>query len=116
MAMQGPTIFVLNRGWVIVALWEQDTTDFLQINLGQASTVRRWGTTNGLGELAQFGPKSGTILDAEPTGGTLRKSAVMRTLKCNAEAWQSWVLKSKAAKSPASGSTGSKTTATAGSL
>jgi len=53
-------IVILNRGWVAVG-------DFSRCGdmcrLENASVIRRWGTTEGLGELAIGGPQSDTILD-----------------------------------------------------
>lgn len=85
-----PTIFVLNRGYIIVARWEQDQVDFMQINLLESAGIRRWGTTSGLGELAHKGPLPQTILDPEPEGGTIRKSQIIRTYHCNQKAWSKW--------------------------
>lgn len=53
-------IVVLQRGWVLIGKFERlgDTC-----KLNNASVIRNWGTKKGLGELAQDGPQSNTILD-----------------------------------------------------
>lgn len=53
-------IVVLQRGWVLVGKFERDGD---QCKLHQASVIRNWGTTKGLGELAKDGPTSSTKLD-----------------------------------------------------
>jgi len=55
-------IVVLQRGWVAVGYYTEDGDRVL---LDNASVIRRWGTTKGLGELVN-GPTSRTIL--EPAG------------------------------------------------
>lgn len=66
----GPTppvqIVVLQRGWVAVGRWHQDGEDVV---LGDARIIRTWGTTKGLGQLAEEGPTKATVLDP---AGTLR--------------------------------------------
>jgi hypothetical protein len=46
-------IVVLQRGWVAIGRFSQKGE---QCHLTNASVVRRWGTENGLGELAEKGP------------------------------------------------------------
>jgi hypothetical protein len=59
-------IVVLQRGWVAVGnLW----SDGDGLRLEEASVIRRWGTTKGLGQLAFEGPTKSTVLDP---AGTLR--------------------------------------------
>ena len=59
-------IVVLQRGWVAVGRYQaqSDTEHLLQ----DASVIRIWGTTKGLGEL-RSGPTSKTVLDK---AGTVR--------------------------------------------
>ena len=60
---QNPTtikIVVLQRGWVLIGKFERDGD---QCKLHQASVIRNWGTTKGLGELAKDGPTSSTKID-----------------------------------------------------
>ena len=53
-------IVILQRGWVLVGDFSQEGPN---CTLSNASVIRIWGTTKGLGELALEGPKSGTKLD-----------------------------------------------------
>lgn len=53
-------IVVLQRGWVLVGIFEETPTG---CKLHNASVIRNWGTTKGLGELAASGPQSATKLD-----------------------------------------------------
>ena len=61
--LQAPTkikIVVLQRGWVLIGRFERDGND---CKLHDASVIRNWGTTKGLGELALSGRTKGTKLD-----------------------------------------------------
>jgi hypothetical protein len=51
---------VLQRGWVVVGRYERKGD---QCFLHDANTVRNWGTTKGLGEIAKDGPTKDTKLD-----------------------------------------------------
>lgn len=53
-------IVVAQRGWVFVGNWSQNGTE---VTLTNASVIRRWGTTKGLGQLALDGPTASTVLD-----------------------------------------------------
>lgn len=53
-------IVILQRGWIMIGRLERNGSD---CKLHNASTIRSWGTTKGLGELAQNGPTSKTVLD-----------------------------------------------------
>jgi len=76
-------IIIAQRGWVFVGDVE---TSGEQITISNASCIRRWGTTKGLGELAFEGPKSATVLDKM---GTVRLHvlAVVAALDCEAGKW-----------------------------
>lgn len=52
-------IVVLQRGWVVIGRFERTGND---CKLNNAHIIRKWGTENGLGELAK-GKKKDTILD-----------------------------------------------------
>ena len=58
----GPTkIVILQRGWVMVG---QLVRNGSECKLYNASVIRTWGTTKGLGEIALNGPiKDKTVLD-----------------------------------------------------
>ena|GEM_PF-1624346 len=56
-------IAVLQRGHVAVGIyWQDDQIGYLK----NAAIIRRWGTTDGLGELAMKGPLPETKLDKCP--------------------------------------------------
>ena len=78
-----PQIAVLDRGFVYVGLCA--VSDGI-LTITKAQNVRRWGTSSGLGELAQSGPTSSTKLDA---AGTVRAplSSVVHLLDCTPAAW-----------------------------
>ena len=75
-------IVVLQRGWIVVGRWAQDGDEVV---VRDASVVRFWGTTRGLGEIVD-GPTTTTKLDP---AGTVRANAaaVVLTIDVNAEAW-----------------------------
>lgn len=56
-------IVVLNRGWVVVGDYSEKEDE---CTLSNASIIRVWGTTKGLGELAENGVTSTTKLDTCP--------------------------------------------------
>ena len=53
-------IVILQRGWCVVGDFSQEGVN---CTLTNSSVIRRWGTTNGIGELALNGPTSDTKLD-----------------------------------------------------
>jgi hypothetical protein len=53
-------IVILQRGWVMVGRLEKNGND---CKLHNAHVIRCWGTTKGLGELAEKGPLQNTKLD-----------------------------------------------------
>jgi hypothetical protein len=53
-------IVILQRGWVMAGRLERDGSE---CKLHNAHVIRVWGTTNGLGELAESGKLSQTKLD-----------------------------------------------------
>jgi hypothetical protein len=76
-------IVVLHRGWVVVGDVTKEENVFFVSN---ASIVRRWGTTKGLGEIALNGPTSNTVLD--PCGSVkVHELAVVFSIPCNEEKW-----------------------------
>lgn len=70
-------ILVLQRGWVVVGKYSLEGDECI---LTDASVIRRWGTTKGLGELIN-GPLNSTVLDP---CGTVRahKLAVIMQIEC----------------------------------
>lgn len=81
-------IVTLQRGWVMVGRFERTGSD---CKLYNASVIRNWGTTKGLGEIAAAGPTSSTRLD--PTNGLVEFDylTVVATISCNKSAWSKYV-------------------------
>ena len=76
-------IAVLQRGWVVCGDYSQ-RGDIA--TLSEAAVVRVWGTSNGLGELAEKGPLEGTILDPCPPVSFHIREAVF-VMECS-DAWR----------------------------
>ncbi len=57
------SIVILQRGWVFIGDLTKTGEEFALLN---AQNIQRWGTTEGLGQLALSGPTSDTIL--KPAG------------------------------------------------
>lgn len=69
-------IVVLQRGWVVVGDWVQKGD---AVSLDRCAVIRRWGTTNGLGQLATSGATDSTKL--EPCGSLITHiGAVIATI------------------------------------
>ena len=77
-------ICVLNKGWVLVGDLEKESDEYFLTN---AFVIRRWGTTEGLGELAEKGPLSETKLEKTPLV-RFNKSSLIMTISCNEEKWR----------------------------
>ena len=75
-------LVVLQRGWNVVGRYSVDGE---QVTITDAKVIRRWGTSQGLGELVD-GPTSGTVLDP---AGTVRAHllGVVLTIDADADAW-----------------------------
>ena len=78
-------IVILQRGWVMVGRFERKGSDCKLLN---ASVIRTWGTTKGLGEIAKDGPTSSTKLD--PCNGVVEFDylTVIATITCDEKAWK----------------------------
>ena len=78
----GARIVVLQRGWVVAGLVGQVGQELV---ITGAKVIRRWGTSKGLGELAD-GPLTGTTLD---DAGTVRAHvlSVVLMIDVDAEKW-----------------------------
>ena len=78
-----PQIAVLDRGFVYIGYCSLDG-DILTIS--RAQNIRRWGTSNGLGELALKGPQPNTKINEV---GTVRapRTAVIHLIDAPAESW-----------------------------
>ena len=78
-------IVVLQRGWIMVGRFEREGTI---CKLRNASVIRSWGTTKGLGELAKDGPTPSTKLD--PCNGLVEFDwlTVVASISCEVEKWK----------------------------
>jgi len=56
-------IVVITSGWVVMGEVVGATTKPGSTRIEDASVIRVWGTTNGIGEIALNGPTTSTILD-----------------------------------------------------
>lgn len=81
-------IVILQRGWCMVGRFERNGNE---CKLHDASVIRSWGTTKGLGEIAEGGPTSETILDK--TNGLIEFDylTVVATISCNEDKWESYL-------------------------
>ncbi len=81
-------IVILQRGWIMVGYLERDGQD---CKLTQASVIRKWGTTQGLGQIAQDGPASETVLD--PCHGVVQFHwlTVIATIACDESKWEKFL-------------------------
>jgi len=77
-------IVVLQRGWVVVGNVSRNGDEVL---VRDASVIRTWGTSKGLGEIAAGGPTGTTVLDPY---GTLRTHVlcVIQQIDCDAKQWE----------------------------
>lgn len=81
-------IVVLQRGWVMVGKFEKSGSE---CKLHNASVIRNWGTTKGLGEIAMGGPTSNTKLDK--CGGLVEFDylTVVASISCDETKWANHV-------------------------
>ncbi len=77
-------IVVCERGFVLVGTIHKSDDYWVICN---CSTIRRWGTTKGLGEIARGGPTTETILDEQPET-TVHELRVVQIISCNESNWQ----------------------------
>lgn len=75
-------IVILQRGWIFAGEFHQDGS---KCWLTDAYNVERWGTTEGLGELAIKGPLKDTRLRKTPEV-TFHEMTIVATIKCG-DAW-----------------------------
>jgi len=78
-------IVVLQRGWVVIGYYERQGSD---CKLHKASIIERWGTTEGLGQLAQHGTQENTRL--RKTNGLVEFDILTQvfSIECNEEKWK----------------------------
>lgn len=77
-------IVVIDRAYNMVGDVEIDDDFYLIFN---GSTIRRWGTSKGLGELAMNGPLPETVLDPVPLV-KVHKDKVIFTMNCEESKWK----------------------------
>jgi hypothetical protein len=80
----GKQIVILQRGWVAIG----DLTkigDYYELE--NAYIIRRWGTTNGLGQLASQGKQSKTELEPTPLM-RFHELTVISFIKCDKNKWK----------------------------
>lgn len=77
-------IAVLQRGWIYVGDYYREGND---CRLENAACIRSWGTSKGLGEIAENGPNDNTKLDPCPTVEFHRLGEVL-TIICNSKKWK----------------------------
>jgi hypothetical protein len=93
-------IVILDKGFVSVGVYAQGKD---WCSLENAAVIRVWGTSRGLGQIAEEGPTSNTILDKTPKQ-SFPTHAVINTIECREEKWRevlgvTQVAKKKRAKS-----------------
>lgn len=95
-------IIVLDRGFVLACRCPEPQQYAIWLPYADRRTVRRWGTTNGLGELVN-GPLAETVLDALVPVGQVPLRAVLDVMELTEEGQRKWaeVLTGKPAASTA---------------
>ena len=76
-------IVILQRGWVFIGQFSQDGQN---CKLENAFNIRRWGTTDGLGELAEKGPLESTKLDKVGIV-TFHELTTVAMIDCDQDVW-----------------------------
>lgn len=77
-------ICVLHRGWVLIGNLDREGDEYFLTN---AFVIRRWGTSEGLGELAMKGPLPETKLDKMPLV-RFHKEQLIMTIACDESKWK----------------------------
>ena len=77
-------IVILNRGWIVIGNYSEKGDE---CTLTEASVIRKWGTTQGLGELAKKGKLPDTVLDSCPNVHFHKMTMVAR-MDVNEEQWK----------------------------
>ncbi len=78
-------IVILQRGWCMVGKFERDGSE---CKLHNASIIRKWGTTKGLGEIAVDGPTQKTVLDKCYGLVEFDYLTVVALLSCEVTKWE----------------------------
>jgi hypothetical protein len=77
-------IVVLQRGWIVIGDVHKTDTE---VNINNCSVIRVWGTSKGLGEIAENGPTDKTKLDPCPPV-TVHPLSVVLSMNVNESKWQ----------------------------
>ena len=80
---EGLCICVMDKGFIYVG---NLTIANGIVTIADAKNIRRWGTTNGLGQLAEQGAQADTKLDEYGTVRSLQ-SELKHWIKCKVSAW-----------------------------
>ena len=76
-------IVVLQRGWIVVGdVYREEN----EVTISNCSVIRNWGTTKGLGEIAENGATAKTVLDKCPPVSVHPLSIVL-CMNVNEEKW-----------------------------
>lgn len=86
--MEGRYVLVCDRGFVLVGVVSSHPSDWQRVIVDECATVRQWGTSRGLGQLAKEGPQPNTEMDVEGDGVDVLRSSIIRAIPCNEEKWQ----------------------------
>jgi len=78
-------IVVLPRGWNVTGHFSQEGSKCVLTN---ASVIRRWGTTKGLGQLALEGPLRETTLDKCPLTVEFHELSIILSITCVESVWK----------------------------
>lgn len=76
-------IAILQRGWVFVGKFSKVGS---VCKLSNAQNIRIWGTTKGLGELAEDGPTSSTKMD-KVNDVTFHELSIVALIDCDKKVW-----------------------------
>lgn len=79
-------IVILQRGWIMVGRFERSGNE---CKLHNASVIRNWGTSKGLGEIASGGPTGSTKLDKCFGVVEFDYLTVCATIACEDKKWKS---------------------------
>jgi hypothetical protein len=80
-------IVILPRGWNMVGYFSKEGSN---CKLENTHVIRRWGTSKGLGELAEKGKLKDTVLD--PCGTVqFHELTVIATIACKESVWKSMI-------------------------
>jgi hypothetical protein len=78
-------IVILQRGWIMIGRFERKGNDCKLFN---SSTIRSWGTTKGLGQLAKEGPQTNTKLDKNYGVVEFDYLTVCAMISCEEKPWE----------------------------